>query len=438
MTPEELGESDRELDRTQAKWKRTHNQARSEQRGPKPPKRTKQTLLATFSRWTLPTKLSLILAILGFLIPTLLGIVFWLWPQAPKDQHTGELTDQVRGVVNEIIANAEAKEAPSQSAANAGKEMGQSIGEGLKGDPYNVRALMLRGTFAYTETLAFGRPRFRDALNDFEKAAQLDNTLADPHFGLGTVLYQIGLFDLANRGLYKIYEKGAVVFDKQTAAVGLRRPKWQFYPDARNRLVLQAALDQFQEGQRLKQISTRSSDGTVALFFYSQNVEKTVRTLRALLGYDPVPELDNELMMEFNAMISLVNSREGTEVFDFRERGQQRDEDEAKIALNKGDLKEALRLAELAMQEDPRDAGPHITRATVYVRQGNWQQALDDYAIAVQLDPVNIMWLFNRAVAHARLGQKADAIADFEKCLAMNPHPFLAERVRDELAKLRK
>src|SRR6266478_3462110 len=124
MTPEELGESDRELDRTQAKWKRTHNQARSEQRGPKPPKRTKQTLLATFSRWTLPTKLSLILAILGFLIPTLLGIVFWLWPQAPKDQHTGELTDQVRGVVNEIIANAEAKEAPSQSAANAGKEMG--------------------------------------------------------------------------------------------------------------------------------------------------------------------------------------------------------------------------------------------------------------------------------------------------------------------------
>jgi tetratricopeptide (TPR) repeat protein len=228
------------------------------------------------------------------------------------------------------------------------------------------------------------------------------------------------------------------VFDKQTAAMGLRQPKWQFYPDARNRLVLQAALDQFQKGQKLKQISTRSSDGMVALFFYSPNVDKTVRTLRTLLGYDPVPELDNELMMEFNAMISRVNSREGTEVFDFRERGQQRDEDEASIALNKGDLKEALRLAELAMQEDPRDAGPHITRATIYVRQGNWQQALGDYTIAVQLDPVNIMWLFNRAVAHARLGQKADAIADFQKCLAMNPHPLLAERARDELAKLRK
>lgn len=434
MTPEELAESDRELDRTQAKWKRSHNQARSEQGGPKPPKPQKQTFLARFCRWTLPTKLSLILA----MISTLLGIAFWLWPQAPKDQHTGELTDQVRGVVNEIIAVAEAKEPPSQSAAKAGKEMGQSISEGLERDPYNVPALMSRGTIAYTETLAFGRARFRDALNDFEKAAQIDSTLADPHFGLGTVLYQIGLFDLANRGLYKIYEKGAVVFDKQTAAMGLRQPKWQFYPDARNRLVLQAALDQFQKGQKLKQISTRSSDGMVALFFYSPNVDKTVRTLRTLLGYDPVPELDNELMMEFNAMISRVNSREGTEVFDFRERGQQRDEDEATIALNKGDLKEALRLAELAMQEDPRDAGPHITRATIYVRQGNWQQALGDYTIAVQLDPVNIMWLFNRAVAHARLGQKADAIADFQKCLAMNPHPLLAERARDELAKLRK
>ena len=90
------------------------------------------------------------------------------------------------------------------------------------------------------------------------------------------------------------------------------------------------------------------------------------------------------------------------------------------------------------MQEDPSDAGPHVTRAIVYVRERNWKQALDDFTVAVQLDPINPAWVFNRGVAHARLGQRKEAIADLAKCLAMNPPPEVASHARDELAKLRR
>src|SRR6185312_16847945 len=267
MKPEESAESKRELDRRDAEYKKSHGIAHIDQTH-KAPKHAKRNLwrmlganlrrpLEKWRTWTLPTKLSVVLGILSIV----LSVAFWLWPRPPENEAAGELTDQVRAVVNEIITAAETKNPASKLAIQVGDELDQATSEGLKQNPYNVRALLLRGQLDYAETYTHGRVRFRQALNNFETAAHLDHKLADPHFGLADVLYQIALFDLANRGLYKIYEKGAFVFDKQTLEMDVRQPQWQLFPDDRNRLILLTSLEQFQAGQKLQQIYDQSAEG---------------------------------------------------------------------------------------------------------------------------------------------------------------------------------
>lgn len=162
------------------------------------------------------------------------------------------MPSQVRRVVEEMMAAAESKK-PAQWRPPLRSDE-QDFSATLERDPNNVPALILRGQIYCTETKMHGRLRSREAFNDFEKAAQCDEKLADPHYGLGSVLYRVSLFNLADRGLFKIHEKGAMLFDKQTAAPRIRPQKWEFYADERDRLVLQGALDQFQTCQRRSKI----------------------------------------------------------------------------------------------------------------------------------------------------------------------------------------
>src|SRR6266487_7001 len=384
--------------------------------------------------WSLPSKLTCIGTYVT-LLSILVSIAFYVWPfRGAKDEQAGGLTGQVRDVVEEIVVSAESKK-PTRSLGFGTEDVNQSLSEDLKRDPYNVRALILRGQSYYVETKNFGRLRFREALNDFRRAALVNTKLADPHFGLGTVLYQIGLFDLANRGLYKIYEKGAVLFDKQAATTRMREPRWDFYVDTRNRLVLQAALDEFQVGQRLQQIYEQSSGGTV-IFFAPQDIENRVRSVRTLMGYEPSLEPDSELVMNFTSILASVNSGDVTQVLNLGDQRQEHYEEEAEAALTGGNVTEALRLADIAVQEGPQDARAYSIRAMAYARKGNWKRAVDDLTVAVEHDPANAKWVFNRGVARRHLGQRADAIADFERTLELHPPSDVAAAARSELAKL--
>lgn len=152
---------------------------------------------------------------------------------------------------------------------------------------------------------AKGPLRFREALKDFETAAQIDKTLADPHFVIGTVLYQMAIFDLADRSRYKIHKTG----DFQ--GLKSRPPSMSFFVDAKNRAVLQAALDEFEEGRRLQQLHEMMEGGVKCCMFSPQDVGNRLHSIRCLLGYEPATGPDPELVMRLSYLVSLVEPVEG-------------------------------------------------------------------------------------------------------------------------------
>ena len=136
------------------------------------------------------------------------------------------------------------------------------------------------------------------ALSDFERAAEADKELADPHLGIGTVLYQLAVFDLAKRRRYKIYQRGAWRINKANGLPEMRRPTFELYPDSRTKTVLEAALGEFQTGQTLRQ-EYGKTEGSTVVFFAPDDVEKRVRSIRFLLGYEPQTRPDDELVLVF-------------------------------------------------------------------------------------------------------------------------------------------
>ena len=153
--------------------------------------------------------------------------------------------------------------------------------------------------------------------------------------------------------------------------------------------------------------------------------------------------------MNFASILSAVNLDGMTQVLDLEDDQKQtragatkglgeQHGAQAEAALRTGNVSEALRLAEIAVQETPEDARAYNTHAMAFARKGDWESAADDLAAAVAHDPMNAQWVFNRGIAYRNLGQTGEAIRDFEKSLAMQPSPGLAAAAASELAKLRK
>jgi hypothetical protein len=80
----------------------------------------------------------------------------------------------------------------------------------------------------------------------------------------------------------------------------------ELFPDTRNRSVLQAALDEFQEGHKLQQLYQQTKDGMTITVFAPQDVEKRIRSIRTLMGYEPITEPDMQLVMHFTSFLAAV------------------------------------------------------------------------------------------------------------------------------------
>jgi tetratricopeptide (TPR) repeat protein len=236
-------------------------------------------------------------------------------PPASKDG----LTEEVRTVANQVFAAMEAVP-PVQPKLAAYNDLAEVFTKQLARDPYNVRAIVMRGQAYYTNAMSFGGEGLRPALADFEKAAAADKTRADPHFGIGTVLYQAGFFDLAQRGLYKIHAKGGMRLNKETGLLEMRYPSLEFFPDERNRTILQGALEEFEVGRKLAQAYTQS-DGVIHVLFAPRDVEARVRSLRQFLGHEPILARDDELIKTFTMALGKLDPLTFEQLFDIEGKG---------------------------------------------------------------------------------------------------------------------
>lgn len=94
---------------------------------------------------------------------------------------------------------------------------------------------------------------------------------------------------------------------------------------------------------------------------------------------------------------------------------------EARSAYQRGDLAQALSLANRAVERDPQNPQGLYVRGWLHEMQGRHRQAIADYDAVVKLDP-NAVEVYNRRGSeHFKLGHIEASIADFDRAIELNP-----------------
>ncbi len=182
-----------------------------------------------------------------------------------------------------------------------GSELIDSATETLRKNPYNFRALMMRGQFYCVFARSGGGSGYRQAAQDFEAAIKVEPDSADPHYGLGSIYYELALLDLASRELYDLRDKGMLVLDPESGIKWERLPRIAFSPDRRSSVILGKALSELQEGKGRKQ----EFDESFALYD-PREIDAKLRAVRILMGMEPGADTDGRLLLDFILVASQV------------------------------------------------------------------------------------------------------------------------------------
>lgn len=94
---------------------------------------------------------------------------------------------------------------------------------------------------------------------------------------------------------------------------------------------------------------------------------------------------------------------------------------EAAAAAGDGQLAEALRLADDAIEAAPDNAEGFALRAGLHARAEHHQQAIDDYDHLLKLDPTRAAAYDQRGSQHFMLGHIDESIDDFDHFLTLRP-----------------
>ena len=217
------------------------------------------------------------------------------------------LTPRRRKIVNEILESidrwiASRGDHPSQ---NLWAQVGQPelFADILAKDPYNIRALLNQAVFHVVEARRTGGSGLGDALAGFEKVLEIDPELGDANIGTGLVLYHLAMFDIAQRGTYEVTEKGRIALPEGAAVPQILPPLIKIPFDNRTREVLVAALEEFQIGRK-KRASYSQTESATWVTFAPGDTEVRIRSLRELLGYDPVSGRETDVAMMLTGYVT--------------------------------------------------------------------------------------------------------------------------------------
>jgi Tfp pilus assembly protein PilF len=93
----------------------------------------------------------------------------------------------------------------------------------------------------------------------------------------------------------------------------------------------------------------------------------------------------------------------------------------AGIEIAAGRFGEASAHLDAAIQLEPKRAGPHVMRATLFESQGDMKKAVESYGAAIQLAPKNHEFLHKRAHFLTKLNRHEESLTDTEAALALVP-----------------
>jgi Flp pilus assembly protein TadD len=90
----------------------------------------------------------------------------------------------------------------------------------------------------------------------------------------------------------------------------------------------------------------------------------------------------------------------------------------ASAAQQKGDVREALRFAEQAVELSPRDAGYRLALGDLYLKNGRFQSAETSFNDVLSLDPANSRAALSLALSEIALGKAGRAVARLDSLSA--------------------
>ena len=94
---------------------------------------------------------------------------------------------------------------------------------------------------------------------------------------------------------------------------------------------------------------------------------------------------------------------------------------QAQSAYQRGELTQALSLANRAVERDPQNPQGFLFRGWLHEMQRRHRQAIADYDAVLKLDP-NAAKIYNRRGSeHFKLGRIEASIADFDQAIELNP-----------------
>jgi lipoprotein NlpI len=93
----------------------------------------------------------------------------------------------------------------------------------------------------------------------------------------------------------------------------------------------------------------------------------------------------------------------------------------ARAALERGEPKAALELAEKAIRSAPKNPNGHYLLGLAQEELGNYREAVASFTKVLALDPKAARAYNQRGGAHFKLGEFAKSVADFDKYLEVRP-----------------
>jgi hypothetical protein len=263
-----------------------------------------------WKRWSLPAKLTAVGAYVGIVGLILTIASFFV---ADSAQPTDDLESaRVLQIQEELLKALDSL--PKSPLLDQPDELLANYDAALRRDPHRAATRILRAQYLHVRTTTNGGPGLRTALSDYDAAASADPKSADPHFGKGTVLLWLAVFDVVIRGRFEIREKGSLAIDPSTGLLRMTSPDLYMNFDDRPKSLLRAALEEFQLGQTLEQSYQRAPQ--MVVLFSPRDIEQRIRTTRVLLGYEPQLSSDHWLGRIFTEAYSRINPRAFSEIFE--------------------------------------------------------------------------------------------------------------------------
>jgi tetratricopeptide (TPR) repeat protein len=105
---------------------------------------------------------------------------------------------------------------------------------------------------------------------------------------------------------------------------------------------------------------------------------------------------------------------------------QQKEYDEAKENINKGNIKEAIKLLDKVIKKDPKFIAAYLDRGTARYQTGDIEGTLNDYNKALEINPRSADAFCNRGIVLSIIGKKREAVEDYKSALKYNPDLVIA------------